>query len=102
MLRAGTLGREVLWRRGGEERSAAADGLWGPSPCFAAALVQRLALQVGQVRDVRLLEVTEPVLAAVLVDRRWARTAEDRWEETDLATGERRTWTAEDLTLTRP
>jgi hypothetical protein len=38
---------------------------------------------------VRLVEVTEPVLATRLVDQEWSRPAQGRWLVTDLATGER-------------
>lgn len=108
VLRAGTVGPDVLWRRGTEEHEAVADGLTGPSPAYAVALVRRLALAVGEQRRVRLVAVTEPVLATRLVDEAWLRTAENAYAVTDLATGERRAVTlvdglvAEGLTLTRP
>lgn len=90
VLRAGTLGGEVMWRRGQDERSASADGLTGTSPAFVLATARRLDLAVTERRRVRLLAVTEPVQATLLVEQEWARLAEDRYEVTDLATGERR------------
>lgn len=110
VLRGGTAGLDVLWRRGREEREAVADGFHGDSPAYALAVVRRLDLAVGQSRRLRLVAVTEPVLATRLVDQEWTRRAADRWEAADLATGERRTLRVEDglvvegsgLTLTRP
>ena len=108
VLRAGTVGDAVLWRRGEEEHEAVAAGLTGASPAYDLALLPLLALEVGQVRRVRLLEVVEPALAAALVDRSWTRTASDGYEVADLATGERRRLVlvdglpADGLTLTRP
>lgn len=108
VLRAGTVGTSVLWRRGDQEHEATAAGLTGASPAYDLALLPVLALEVGQSRRVRLLEVVEPALAAALVDRSWTRTAPDGFEVADLATGERRLLVLADglptegLTLTRP
>jgi hypothetical protein len=109
VLRGGTVGPEVIWRRGDDEREAVADGFTGLSPAYALAVVRRLDLAVGEARRLRLVAVTEPVLATRLVDEAWTRLAEDRWEATDLATGERRSLRIADglvvegtgLTLTR-
>jgi hypothetical protein len=109
VLRAGTVGPDVLWRRGDDEREAVADGVTGPSPAYAAALVHRLALAVGEQRRVRLLAVTAPVLATRVVDESWTRTGPDGYEAVDLATGERQVLRVEaglvveatGLTLTR-
>lgn len=90
VLRAGTVGPDVLWRRGDEEREAVADGLTGPSPAYDLVLAGRLGLTVGGQRRVRLLAVTEPVLATRLVDEQWSRPADRMYEAVDLATGERR------------
>ena len=89
VLRAGTVGPDVLWRRGDQEREAVADGVTGSSPAYAVVIVHRLALEVGEERRLRLVAVTEPVLATRLVDQSWTRTGPDRYEVTDLATGER-------------
>jgi len=112
VLRAGTVGPDVLWRRGDDEREAAADGMTGPSPAYAAALVHHLALAlaVGEQRRVRLVAVTAPVLATRLVDESWTRTGPEDFDVADLATGERRVVRLEaglvveatGLTLTRP
>jgi hypothetical protein len=90
VLRAGTVGPDVLWRRGDDEHEAVADGLTGPSPAFDAVLGSRFELAVGASRRVRLLMVTEPVLATRLVDEQWTRARERGYEVADLATGERR------------
>jgi len=89
VLRAGTVGSEVLWRRGLDESACVAEGLTGSSPGFAVATARRLDLAVGERRRVRLLAVTEPVLAALLVEQEWARTGQASYDVTDLATGER-------------
>lgn len=95
VLRAGTVGPDVLWRRGEDDHEAVADGLVGPDPAFDRLLAERLPLAVGEARRLRLLRVTEPVLATLLVDEEWTRTGPATWVAVDLATGERRT-------LTRP
>ena len=110
VLRAGTVGPDVLWRRGDDEREAAAAGVTGPSPAYAAALVHHLALAVGEQRRVRLLAVTAPVLATRMVDESWTRTGTEDYDVADLGTGERRVVRLEDglvveatgATLTRP
>lgn len=109
VLRGGTVGPDVLWRRGDQEREQVADGFTGTSPAYALATVQRTALDEGATRRLRLVEVTEPVLATRVVDAAWSRPGGDRWEAVDLATGERHAWQVEDglvvagpgLTLTR-
>ena len=89
VLRGGCVGGAVLWRRGDQEGEAAALGFTGPDPAYDVAVALRLRLAVGERRRVRLVEVTEPVLATRLVDREWSRPTADRWVVTDLATGER-------------
>ena len=111
-LRGGEVGGAVLWRRGDEEHETVADGFAGSSPGLAAATVSRLRGQgvaVGESRRLRLVEVTEPVLATRTVDTSWTRTAGDRWRVVDLATGTGRDLALQDglvvagtgLTLTR-
>ena len=90
LLRGGCVGGAVLWRRGQDEREEAAAGFWGTSPSYAVAAVRRLGLAPGQTRPLRLVEVTEPVLATRLVVQSWTRVAERRWSVDDRATGERR------------
>lgn len=86
VLRGAAAGGSVLWRRGSDEREAAADGFTGTSP---AHLV--VAARLGLPRT-DLVEVTEPVLATRLVRRAWTRLGSeqdvDAHEVTDLATGE--------------
>lgn len=89
VLRGGCVGGSVLWRRGELEGEAVALGFTGARAAYDVAVALRLRLAVGERRRVRLVEVTEPVLATRLVDREWARPAADRWVVTDLATGER-------------
>lgn len=109
VLRGGCVGEQVLWRRGEQEREQHAAGFSGTSPAYAVAAVRRTALEVGESRRLVLVAVTEPVLATRLVEQAWTRTAHDRWEAVDLATGERRAVRLEDgcvvegtgLTLTR-
>ena len=89
-LRGGCVGASVLWRRGDDEHETVADGWSGSSPGHAAATVHRLEEQgvpVGESQRLRLVEVTEPVLAVRTVDTSWTRTAADRWRVVDLATG---------------
>ena len=95
VVRGGCVGGSVLWRRAagtGEavEGEAAALGFTGAHPAHDVAVALRLRLAVGESRRVRLVEVTEPVLATRLVDRQWSRPAAGRWVVDDLATGERR------------
>ena len=104
VLRGGCVGGSVLWRRAavteaavteaaveGEavEGEAVALGFTGTAAAYDVAAALRLRLPVGERRWVRLVEVTEPVLAPRLVDREWSRPAPDRWLVHDLATGER-------------
>ena len=89
VLRGGCVGGSVLWRRGELEGEAVALGFTGPHPAYDVAVALRLRLAVGDRRRVRLVEVTEPVLATRLVDRSWSRPAAARWVVDDLATGER-------------
>ena len=89
VLRGGCVGGSALWRRGDLEAEAVALGFTGAHPAYDVAVALRLRLAVGERRRVRLVEVTEPVLATRLVDRQWERPAPDRWVVTDLATGER-------------
>jgi hypothetical protein len=89
VLRGGCVGDAVLWRRGDEEGEAVALGFAGASPAYDVAVALRLRLEVGESRRVRLVEVTQPVLATRLVDRQWSHPAQGRWVVDDLATGER-------------
>jgi len=101
VLRGAAAAGEVLWRRGSEEHEAAGDGFTGSSP---AHLV--VAARLGRAR-LRLVEVTEPVLATRLVQRSWtALGAQDEvevCEVADLATGEGgRVHLAEDVVVDAP
>jgi hypothetical protein len=69
VLRGAASGGQVVWRRGDEERTAAADGFTGSSPAYLVAAAARAA--AGPVR-LRLVEVTEPVLATREVLQDWS------------------------------
>ena len=89
VLRGGCVGGSVLWRRGEQEGEERALGFTGADAAYDVAVALRLRLPVGARRRVRLVEVTEPVLAPRTVDRQWSRPAGDRWVVDDLATGGR-------------
>ena len=89
VLRGGCVGSSVLWRRGELEGEAVALAFTGASPAYDVAVALRLRLPVGERRRVRLVEVTDPVLATRVVDREWSRPAAGRWVVVDLATGVR-------------
>jgi hypothetical protein len=93
-VRGGVSGPDVLWRRGDVERTERAAGFTGASPAYDVACARLLGLAVGQTRRLRLVELVEPALAALTVDRSWALTGVEegvaRYEVDDLATGLRR------------
>ena len=92
VLRGAAAAGQAVWRRGDEERTAAADGFTGSSPGLLVACA-RLARS-----RLRLVEVTEPVLAPRTTAQAWSALgtavhdgiAVDSWQVDDLATGERR------------
>lgn len=86
-LRGGVVGGEALWRRGDEERSAAAAGFTGTSPSYAV-VANRLAVQEA---DLRLVEVHDAALATRLVDQRWT-GADGVWRSEVLDTGAAGRW----------
>lgn len=93
-VRGGSAGDEVEWRRGEDSHVATAAGFTGTSPSYDVAVAQLLQLPVGGSRRLALVEVTEPVGAALLVEHAWARTpaqeqGAERYEVADLATGDR-------------
>lgn len=108
-LRGGVSGREVLWVRSattseqGSEHAQQAVGFTGRSPAFLVTLPRLLQLDPGEQVKVGLVEITEPALGAMRVERGIAcaevSTHEteteplrvERYEVTDLATGEQRT-----------
>ncbi|MFI1586289.1 hypothetical protein [Embleya sp. NPDC020630] len=81
------------------EAEARAAGFTGRSPAFLIATATLLNLAVGDSARLRLIALTEPVLAAHTVDQSWTlATIEthdgltvERYEVDDLATGERAT-----------
>jgi hypothetical protein len=111
VVRGGAAGPEVVWVRlpeagggpaEGREGSAWAASFTGRSPVFAVVVGRLLRLAPGGSARVRLLALTEPVLAAHTVDEQWVLTEVtrhetptvplpvERYEVADLATGERR------------
>lgn len=107
-LRGGVTGRDVLWVRSGQggqqatEHSARASGFTGRSPGFLVALVRLADLDPGERVRLAVVELTEPALVPMPVERGLAfagTTAHEteteplrveRYEVADLATGEQR------------
>ncbi len=92
LLRGGVVGPEALWRRGEQERSEQAHGFTGTSPAYVVASTRLAAAGTGHQR---LIAVHDGALATSTVDQAWA-VANDGWDSTDLATGERARWRVED------
>ena len=99
VLRGAAAGGEVLWRRGDQDRVEPGDGFTGTSPAFlvvASSLVVASRLGTGRLR---LVEVTEPVLATRSAVQAWRLPDEEvhdgvavaAYDVADLSTGERRT-----------
>jgi hypothetical protein len=93
-VRGGVVGDDVVWVRGELEQSTRAAGFTGESPAFDIALSRMLALDVGALVQVTLVELTAPVGAPRTVVHGWTRTADpedgvQRFEVADLSTAER-------------
>jgi hypothetical protein len=81
----------------GVEHQAKAAGFTGRSPAFLIATATMLDLSPGGSARLRLISLTEPVLAALTVDQSWTLAAVEthdglvveRYEVDDLATGDR-------------
>jgi len=78
LLRGGISGPDVVWLRaavadlaGAVERRTAATGFFGRSPGLLVATARSLRLVTGGSVRVRLIEVSEPVLATRTVDLDW-------------------------------
>jgi len=108
VLRGASAPGQVVWRRGTQEHAAAADGFTGSSPAFLLAAAALAG--AGPVR-LRLVEVTEPVLATRQVLRDWSagesasregvEVVGHRWS--DPATGDGGpVWLAAGLVLSAP
>ena len=69
LLRGGSVGPDLLWRRGDDERSARADGFTGTSPVWAVAAARRAT--AGPVR-LPLVLLGDEALATRRVARSWA------------------------------
>lgn len=106
LLRGGVSGAETVWLRaaagdlsGAAEHTARAAGFGGRSAGLLVATARSLRLAVGDSKRVRLVAVTEPVLATVLIDQEWTLTSTDshdtdggplpveHYQIADLATG---------------
>ncbi len=93
-LRGGLVGDDVVWVRGDQEHSARAAGFTGDSPAFDIAVARLLALEVGALVQVALVELSAPVGAARTVVHGWTRTPDpepgvQRFEVADLQTADR-------------
>ncbi len=99
VLRGGAAGPELLWVTGGREHSARAAGFAGASPGLLVAFARSLRAAERERRDVRVVELTVPSMAARTVPQRWtlpetvrydagdAELPVERYEITDLETG---------------
>ncbi|MGB9378636.1 MAG: hypothetical protein WCB04_14115 [Mycobacteriales bacterium] len=107
-LRGGVSGPDTIWLRAAaadlaeaSEHRTAALGFFGRSPGLLIPAARSLKLAVGASALVRLVEVTEPVLATRTVDQEWtlrdvtthdgadgAALPVERYQLTDLSTGE--------------
>jgi hypothetical protein len=105
-LRGGSAGRELLWVRSGAdgadalEDAAEAAGFFGESPAFSVVMARLLSLPLKGSAWVRLISVSEPLLAPLIVERGWTLEAVDdhetdggplvveRYRVDDRATGE--------------
>ena len=106
LIRGGVAGRDALWVRAGAEpaepaeHSAPAAGFLADSPGFLVAVARSLRLTPGADAVVPLVRLSGPALAPLTVTQRWllaeittydtelAPLPVERYEVTDLATGE--------------
>lgn len=78
-LRGGVAGPDTVWLRAGagqdlagaREHRARAGGFTGRSPALLIATARSLRLSVGKRTRIRLVALTDPVLATRLVDQEW-------------------------------
>lgn len=102
-LRGGASGADLMWVRapsdgsdGGSEHAAAAHGFFGVSPAFLVAVARSLALEPGGSRDIAVVAVSEPSLAARSAPQRWT-FAGAQEHPTDLGALPVQAWTLSDL-----
>lgn len=109
-LRGGLAGRQLLWRRGEQERTADAVGFTGTSPVWALAAARLVGTGAEPVR-LRLVRLGDEALGTLVVEQGWVctGTTDDEavpvtgYEVADLATGERAgVQLAGDLLLSSP
>jgi hypothetical protein len=107
IVRGGVAGGETVWVRTGAsgedagEDTAAAAGFAGRSPGFLVAVARLVGLRPGASSRVRLVALTDPVLAPLTVNVTWSLTRleehpteggplpVERYETADLASGQR-------------
>lgn len=84
LLRGGVNGAETVWLRAAArdlraatEHSARAAGFAARSPGLLVATARSLHLADGGTARVRLVSVSEPALATVLIDQEWTLTSTD-------------------------
>ena len=71
VVRGGRSGADTVWVRGTDEDTAAAYGFTGRSPAFLIVTARLLALAPGASTAIRLVDLTEPSLAAFAVEQQW-------------------------------
>jgi hypothetical protein len=71
VVRGGRSGAETVWVRGTDEDTAAAYGFTGRSPAFLIVTARLLALAPSASTAIRLVDLTEPSLAAFAVEQQW-------------------------------
>jgi hypothetical protein len=107
VVRGGVADGETVWVRTGAsgedagDEMASAAGFTGRSPGFLVAVARLLRLHAGASSRVRLVALTEPALAPVLVEVAWSQTTVEehptdvgplpvvRYETVDLENGQR-------------
>ena len=107
VVRGGVAGGETFWVRTGpsgedaSEGTAPAAGFTGRSPGFLVAVTRLLGLRAGASSSVRLVALTDPVLAPLPIEVSWSLTTVEqyptevgplpveRYETEDLASGQR-------------
>jgi hypothetical protein len=115
VIRGGRSGVETVWVRGSDEDSASAYGFTGRSPAFLIVTARLLALTPGASTAVRLVDLTEPSLAAFVVEQLWtltdvgsydagvARLPVERYDIVDRDSGDARlVYLAGDIVLDAP
>jgi hypothetical protein len=85
VVRGGRSGGEMVWLRDTDEDSAAAYGFTGRSPAFLIVTARLLGLAPGASTAIRLVDLTEPSLAAFPVEQLWTLTEVTPYEAGPLS-----------------